>query len=189
MNKLFGVAVAGLLAIPAVADAQGIGAEAAGIYATLSGDDFQGIDAGFGLDAQLRFNAAPRFSIGAGVQLTSHGNNVVSENTRVTGFFAEPRLTFSMPASPLTPFLGARVGLARTSLSSGGTDVTSSGWLFGGTGGAMFRAGPMVNVVLAVVFASVSFGDFEVNGTSQPGTETSGTSLALRGGVSIKLGR
>lgn len=179
---LFGV-------VPAAAAAQGIGIEAAGIYATLSGDDFQGVDAGFGFDGQLRLNLAPRFSIGAGIQRTSHGNDVVPENFGVMGFFAEPRLTFSMPGAPMTPFIGARVALMKSSIESGGTEVKQSGYLLGGTAGAMFRAGPMVNIVAAVVFGSLSFGDQEVNGTEQPGTDTGGTSLAIRAGVNIKLGR
>lgn len=181
--------LAALVLVPSALLAQKIGLEAAGIYATLSGDDFQGVDAGMGLDAQIRFNVAPRISIGAGVQRTSHGNDVVPENFGVLGIFAEPRLTFSMPASPLTPFIGARVALMKSSIESGGTEVKQSGYLVGGTGGIMFRAGPMVNIVAAVVFGSLSFGDQEVNGTEQPGTDTGGTSLALRAGVNINLGR
>ena len=181
------VCLAGIM--PAVAAAQGIGVEAAGMYATLSGDDFTGIDAGMGFDAQLRINVASRFSLGGGFQMTSHGNNVVPDNFKVSAFFAEPRLTFSMPASPLTPFLGARVGRLSSKIESGGTEQTASGWEYGATGGAMFRAGPMLNIVVAVMYAAASFGDIEVNGTSQPNSDTSGSSLILRAGVNLRLGR
>jgi len=181
------LAVASLM--PVTVAAQGLGIEVAGMYATLSGDDFTGIDAGVGFDAQLRINLAPRVSLGGGVQRTSHGNDVVPDNYGVMAFFVEPRMTFSMPASPMTPFIGARVGRLSSSIESGGNEQEASGWMYGATGGLMFRAGPMVNLVVAVMYAAASFGDIEINGTTQPNSDTSGSSLVLRGGVSIKLGR
>ncbi len=189
MNRLFGVAAAVLLAVPAVANAQGIGVEAAGIYASLSGDDFQTTDAGFGFDAQLRLRTPGRLSLGAGLQYTSHNDDSIGESVGVLGVFAEPRLSFSVPASPITPFIGGRVGYLRRSVSAGGTDASSSGWLYGGTGGVTFRGGPMVDLMVAVVFAGASFSDYEVNGQAQTGTDASGSALAVRAGVSIKLGR
>lgn len=186
------IAVTGLALAAGAATAQvpgpvgGVALEFAGLYATLSGSDFQGINAGFGGDAQVRFGG--RLSLGLGAQYTSHGNDVVPDNSKVIGIFAEPRITFHVPASPITPYVGARVGWMNSSISSGGTDIKSSGYEAGATGGVMFRAGPMVQIVLAAVFASVHFGDQKVNGASQANSDTSGSSLAIRAGVRIGLG-
>lgn len=181
--KRLSLVVACLVLAPALVQAQNI--EAALLYATLSGDDFDGVDAGLGIDAQVRFRAGPRLTIGIGGQYTMHGVDISDEKFKVMGIFAEPRLTFSMPGASMTPFVGARLGYLRNSFSDTGTDVKASGWLLGGTGGLMFRAGPSMNIVLALMFASATFGDQEINGTTQANTDASGTSLALRAGVSF----
>ncbi|HXI19881.1 MAG TPA: hypothetical protein VNH46_02275 [Gemmatimonadales bacterium] len=158
------------------------------MYASLSGSDFDGTDAGFGLDGQVRFPLASSFTLGLGGQFTSHGLQGLSDNLKVLGIFAEPRLMFATPGS-LKPYLAARGGYLHESVSSGGSSASASGWYAGGGGGLLIAVGPMVSVDLGALFSTASFGDFSVNGTSVANTSTSGTVLSVRGGILVQLGK
>lgn len=184
-------ALTGFLACgPVLLPAQSFSFSAGGLYAALNGADFDGIDAGLGGDLQFRYHAARGFSIGGGVQYTSHGIDGISENFGVRGFFADARYAFERPSSPsITPYLGARVVLTHYSASSGGTDATADGTAFGPAGGMLIRLTPATQLDLGIVWFSVHFGDAEVNGTPQSGTDSNGSALALRAGVVIGFGK
>lgn len=175
---------------PVLLHAQSFSFSGAGLYATLSGSDFDGIDAGLGGELQFRYHAATGFSIGGGLQYTSHGVDGISENFGVRGFFADVRYAFqNQSSSSITPYLGARAVLTHYSISSSGTDVTASGTAFGPTGGILIRLAPTTQLDVGIAWFSVHFGDAEVNGTAQPDTDSSGSSLALRAGVVIGFGK
>src|SRR5256885_15453543 len=109
---------------PVVLPSQGFSFAATGMYASLSGSDFNGINSGLGVDAQLRYHAAKGFSIGAGLQYTSHGISGFSEHFGVRGIFADGRYTFASKSSPnLEPYLGLRIALAHYSVASGGSTL------------------------------------------------------------------
>lgn len=181
------VAAAALAAFAVSAEAQEskFGIEVAGMYATLSGDDFQGTDAGMGFDAQGRFSINPAFSLGAGVQRTSHGIDGASNDMGVLGFFAEPRYAFAMEGSSMKPFISGRFAMLKASLEEGGSDFEQSGMLFGFGGGAGFMVSPTVQLTGSVTYNIVDMGDLEIDGTKVPDSEASGSSLAVRFGVSF----
>ncbi len=154
----------------------------AGLYATLSGSDFSGTNAGIGADGQVRFSLGSAVTLGAGAQYTTHSVDGISENFNVIGIFAEPRYMFAAGASKVHPYLAGRGGWLRQSISSGGNDLKASGFFFGGGGGLVVGLGTSASLDLSVIFASVNFGEQELNG-SPTGFKPSGTSLALRAGI------
>lgn len=185
------VAVTAFLAcVPVSLPAQGFSFGASGMYAALNGADFNGVNAGLGGDLQFRYHAARGFSIGAGVQYTSHGVDGFSENYGVRAFFADARYAFERPSSPsVTPYLGARVGLAHLGISSGGTDLTANGTALGPAGGMLIRLTPTTQLDVGIVWFAVHFGNYSLNGSEQANTDTNGSALALRAGVTIGFGR
>jgi len=181
-----GVAGVAVVAPPAVAQ---VSIGAAGLYASINGSDFDGTDAGFGLDAQVRFPLGTGFSLGIGGQWTTHGIQGTSDNLGVLGVFGEPRYVFTTTSETLKPYLAARGGYLHESFSGGGIDASASGYFVGGGGGLVISVGPTVSVDLAVLWTTVSFGDATVNGSKVSNSNTSGSALAIRGGVLIGLGK
>jgi len=157
----------------------------AGLYATLSGDDFQGTNAGIGADGQIRFPLGQAgLSLGAGVQLTSHSVDGIDPNWSVIGVFGEPRYVFNTGgSSQLSPYIAGRAGWLHESISDGTDKLSASGFYFGGGGGLLIGLGG-VNLDIGVLFASVKFGELDLNGSST-GFKPSGTSLALRAGLAF----
>ncbi len=180
--------ILGTIATAGAAQARGFSLEGAGLYADVSGDDFSGTNAGVGFDAQARFSWGA-FSLGAGVQYSSHGLDGLSENLGVRGFFAEPRYAFPTAAGNLTPYLVGRLALLHERIEVGSSKAEANGTAFGGGGGLAIRLASTVDLSVSVLYAAVSFGDVELNGTEQPNTDTSGSTLALRAGIAVKFGR
>lgn len=186
---LAGLTVACALAGPVEAQsANPLSVEFAGIYATLSGDDFEGTDAGMGFDAQLRYTTGSQFTVGGGVQRTTHGIDGFDNNLAVLGFFVEPRMNIKMSGtSNLAPFLALRAAYLKESLSEGGSDLSASGYLIGFGGGLSMSASPSMSLTGTVTYNIVNFGEAEVDGTSIPDSDAGGSSLALRFGVNWRF--
>jgi hypothetical protein len=159
-----------------------IGFGVAGLYASLNGSDFDGTDAGIGVDGQVRFSIGGSGSLGIGGQYTRHGIQGISDNLKVLGVFGEPRYYFSVPGS-LKPYLAGRAGYLRESISSGGIDASANGYLVGGGAGLLVNAAPLLHLDLTVLFIGVSFGDTTIDGTKVPDSSSHGSALALRIGV------
>lgn len=178
-----------LLPVTAVAqDSPGFSVAGAVLYADVSGDDFQGTNAGFGFDAQGRYSWGA-FSLGAGFHYTTHDLEGLSDNLGVRGFFVEPRYAFNAGSPSLVPYLTGRLSLVKEKVESGPDKAEASGTAIGGGGGLLVRLGPTVHFDVSVTYAAVSFGDFELNGSTVPDSDTSGSSLALRAGVSVRLSK
>lgn len=158
-------------------------------YYTLSGDDFEGVDAGFGFEGNVRYTLLSGFQILGGVHYAIHGMEGLDENMNVLAIFAEPRYVFAIGSPTISPFVGGRAAWVRESVDIQGVDASASGFAFGGTGGLLFQVAPQVAIETSVLFAAVSFGDIEIEGESIDGTDTSGTTLALQGGIVISLPR
>lgn len=181
---------ASLACYPVFLSAQSFSLGAGGLYAALNGSDFDGINAGWGGDVQFRYHAARGLSIGGGVQYTSHGVDGFNENYGVRAFFADARYAFERPSSPsVTPYLGARVALAHYGVSSGGNELTADGAAFGPVGGLLIDLTPTTQVDFGIAWFSVNFGDAQLNGTTQSGTDSHGSALALRAGVVFGFGK
>lgn len=175
---------------PVLLCAQSFSFSASGMYATLSGADFAGINAGLGGDLQFRFHAARGFSVGGGAQYTSHGIDGVSENFGVRAFFVDARYAFPGASSvSVTPYVGGRVGLARYGISAGGSTLSANGTAFGPVGGILVRLSPAAQLDVGFAWFSTHFGDYSIDGNEQSGTDTNGTALALRAGVVFGFGK
>jgi hypothetical protein len=165
---------------------------ASGGYFSLSGDDYENTDAGFGFQGDVRFMASPNISVLAGF-----GYNMNSETDPTGGpdvdvntirILLQPRYMFRLTNSQLTPWVGGHVEWHQASADVSGSDVSANGFGFGGAGGVTWWASPTIGIEASVLFQSISFGDAEVDGQTVSGTDTSGTSLGIQVGVVIKLG-
>jgi hypothetical protein len=161
----------------------------AGAYADPNGSDFDGTNAGYGVQGQVRFPLGPSFSLGIGGQWTSHGIQGISENWSVVGAFAEPRYMFSTSSTQLKPYLTGSVFYLHESVSSGSDKVSANGFFFGGGAGVLIHAGKSASVDLSGFFGPINFGDFTFNGSKIGGSSTSGTGLEIRAGLLLDLGK
>ena len=187
----FILALGALCCIPALISAQSFSFGASGVYAALNGDDFAGINSGIGFDAQMRYHPKGKVSFGGGFQYTSHGIEGFSEHFSVTGFFIDPRYTFSLPASPkVSPYVGMRVAYAHWKVSSGGSSLTANGTAFGPGGGLLVKLSPNASLDVGLLWlVSVHFGNADLDGSEQPDTKSSGSAMGLRAGFQFGFGQ
>lgn len=164
-------------------------------------DDFETeFDAGFGFFALASWHTGP-FSLGGGVQRTTHGVEFNDEDLAVLSLFAEPRMRFTLAASPrLMPYVAARVGYSKLSsevLVDDGADeftvdVETSGIMFGGGAGLLFALTPNAAIDAGAHFNSTGYGDVEVSGFGEsetiPDSDGRANQLAFRVGVSFRFG-
>jgi opacity protein-like surface antigen len=182
------VALLAAAAVPAAAQSvPKFSLEPAAYYATVSGDDFEGVDAGMGFDVQgrVKFTA---LSLGLGWQRSSHGNDFVSENINASGLFVEPRYEFAS-AGPIKPYIGARLARVTQSLESEGSELKSTGFSYGAGAGIIMPLAGTVKLNTSASYNKVSYGNAEVDGSEIQDTDLSGSSLVLRVGVSLSFGR
>jgi hypothetical protein len=183
------VALLAAAAFPAAAQSVGpkFSLEPAAYYATVSGDDFEGIDAGIGFDVQgrVKFTA---LSLGLGYQRSSHGLEGIDENVNVSGIFVEPRYELGSAAS-IKPYLTARIGRVTQSIEAEGSELKASGMSFGGGLGVMVPLTSSVRLSTSASWNSLSLGEMEVDGDQIPDSKSSGSSVALRVGMSFSFGR
>ena len=174
-----------------VAVVPGFGIEAGIGYYPLSGDDFDLTDPGIGFEGEARYTWASGFQLAGGVSYNIHGVDVdvIDENLKVLGVFAEPRYLFALKSPNIAPFIGGRLSYLHQSLDRNGVSTGGNGWAFGGVGGLLFQVGQQVGIEVSVLFAAVSFGDFEADGFSIANTDTSGSTLGLRAGVVVNFPR
>ena len=158
-----------------------------GGFYTLSGDDFETTDAGFGLNGFVRYNFPSGFSISGGFQWNTHNDDFIGESITIIGVIVDPRYYFQLKTPTVTPFVGGRAGYLRESVTVAGFDLSASGFAFGGTGGILFQASPQFAIETTVSFQSLSFGDVDVDGTTVPNTDASGTSLGISAGLVISF--
>lgn len=197
MFKRIPILVGALAVLGASASAQsiqptgGLSVEAGALYNTVDGDDFEGTNAGMGFDVQGRY-AFSNFSLGVGFQRSSHDIDDASDNIIATAFFVEPRLAIPTSAG-FTPFLMARIGRAKQSLETdipdyGSAEMESSGLAFGFGGGLEFAIAFAAKLNLTASYSRISFDDIEVDGTTIPDSDSSGSSVMLRAGVGFTFG-
>lgn len=161
--------------------------EPAAYYATVSGDDFEGIDAGIGFDVQGRVKLTA-LSLGLGYQRSSHGIEGIEEDAVVSGIFVEPR--YEIPsAAAFKPYLTARLGRITQSVEGNGSELKASGFAFGAGAGVTLPLAGNVRLNTSASWNSMSFGEMELDGDQIPDSKTSGSSLALRVGMSFSFGR
>lgn len=182
------VAVVGLAGVSRQVAAQqrfefGLG----GGYYTLSGDDFEGTDAGMGLDAVGRIVWPSGLGVGLSLQRNTHSADFVDDDITVLGILGDVRYAFSPQGTNVRPYVGGRFGWVKESAEVLGDDAEASGWMFGAVGGVMFALSTAVTFDASVGLYQVSFGDGEIDGETIPDSDTSGSSLGLRLGLIFRL--
>lgn len=180
------------------------------LYADLNGDAHEGLDAGIGIEAQLRYNFPTRipFSIGVGYQRTTHGFVVddpefsVDSDVPLSGFFVEPRVVINAGSERVAPYVSARFSYLTQDFDDevffpelGGTariGIKSSGLTGNVGGGLLFNLAQNVNLDVGATFGFTNFGDTEytIEGESFTDDEDfgSGTNFVLRAGLVIGFG-
>jgi hypothetical protein len=187
MVRKFVAVLFALALIGASVSAAQVGIGVSGQYLSLSGSDFDGVDAGFGVEGNVLFPVGTSFRLGASAQWSTHGLTGSSESLDLLGVLAEGRYMFG-GGGKMTPYLGARGGWGQYSVSSGGSSAKATGYPIGGGGGLMIAMSPSLAIDVNAMFHTVSFGNAKVDGTEIPDSKASGTALQVRAGINFKLG-
>lgn len=158
-----------------------------------SGEAYEGLASGLGVEGQLRYTPSA-FSIGIGYQLSSHDltfPDASRETVTLAGIFAEPRYVVDVGSATYAPYLAARVALLTQSLEFDGLEASASGTQFNIGGGLLFRLTPRVNLDLGATYGAINFDDVTVSFDGQSatvdGSSGSGRNLVLRAGFTVGL--
>lgn len=175
---------------PTTAHAQGFGTSPGGFgidvnggYHDLGGDDFEGIEGGFGADATLRYNFASGFGVGAGGEIAFLGVEGTDENADLTELYGEVRYDFPT-GTAVRPFVAGRVGYAQLSPDEDVQDgFDLDGIAAGGNAGVAYWLSDEVALqgVALLNFLSLSADD----DLDFDDTDFSGTEFGAKAGVKV----
>lgn len=195
--------VAGGLLAPPPAAAQGTASgelqpELAISGGTLAGSDFGNVGPGGGGDLALRYGLTPRLSLGLVGQASWHGADGLDGPLRLLGAALEPR--WALGGGPgWTPFVSARLGVARWSVTESAdtltADVSAGGLQAGGGVGVAYALSGSAHVEVAALASYLSFGDARVDARlgeaessfTRANSGTAGSLLGLRASLRIRL--
>ena len=178
--------------------AQRLSVQASGLYVGTFGEAYDGLKAGPGIEAQIRYTPSA-WSFGGGFQFSPHNLNVEdfgTEKVNLAGVFFEPRRVIDIGNSSFAPYVSARLAFLRQSadFEVDGTNVKleASGTQVNGGGGILLRMSPNVNLDLGATFGLIHFGDVKAEIPGQgsinvDGTSGNGQNLVIRVGVAIGL--
>jgi len=141
---------------------------------------------GAGFEGQLRYTPVSLWSLGGGVQWSSHTSG--PDTLELSGAFLEPRYTVDIGSDRVAPYLAGRVALLQQSstLQVAG-DVSSNGAAAGAGGGLLIRGTPRVNLDLGAALLWQTLGDATGAGNSQVSFE-SFFGYVAKAGLSIGFG-
>lgn len=185
-----------LLAVAAPLEGQRlprIGLEAALVYASVSGDDFQDTDAGLGWDGQVQLGYRA-MSLGLGYERSSHHNDLLGEYVTATSLFVEPRFTLGRGGWAAIPYLSVRYSRTELSLDA---FIPGLGSLAADQKGYLLLAGPGLSVALAshvrmelaLLYGRASFETAKVNGQVLANSQRQGSAFHARAGLSLRTRR
>jgi hypothetical protein len=189
---LLSVGVAALLSGQLEAQsAQAFSIQVSGLYNGLFGNVFDGLQDGFGGEAQIRYTPGA-LSLGAGFQYTEHGLDQFTESARLYGGFFEPRYRIHTGSNVLAPYISARFSLLKMGFSGGDLSVSSDFIQLNGGGGLLYRIGPRINLDLGATYGydRLASGTFtsERNGPIATFPSRSGSNVVVRLGFAVGLG-
>jgi hypothetical protein len=173
--------------------AQRLSVQGSGLFINLFGDAFEGAEAGYGFEAQVRYTPSA-LSFGAGFQYTSHGVEGIDDRASLIGGFFEPRYVFSTSSSSLFPYLSGRFYLVQIKSENTATDVrtTATGLAANGGGGVLVRLASRVNADIGATYGYSRFSDFKFEDlstgiTGESDISNSGSNIVLRLGLTLGL--
>lgn len=171
--------------------AQAISLQVSGLYNGVFGNVFDGLQDGFGGEAQVRYTPGA-LSIGAGFQYTVHGLDFRAEDAKLYGGFLEPRYRIHTGSNVVAPYLSARFSWLEVGFTGGDLSITSSFIQLNGGGGILYRIGPRLNLDVGATYGynRLGAGDLksEMNGTQTPFPSSSGSNVVVRLGFAVGLG-
>jgi len=171
--------------------AQAISLQASGLYNGLFGSVFQGLQDGFGGEAQIRYTPSA-FSIGGGFQYTIHHIQNRTEDLKLYGGFVEPRYRIHTGSNVLAPYVSARFSLLKVGFTGGDLSITSNFIQLNGGGGLLYRLGPRVNLDVGATYGYDRLGGGtlrrKASGTSSSFASSSGSNVVFRLGFAVGIG-
>ncbi len=173
--------------------AQRLSAQGSIIYVSPSGDVYEGLGAGVGFEAQLRYTPSA-FSLGIGYQSSSHDIDLegfTNETATISGVFLEPRYVIDVGSMSYAPYIAARLALLSQSVDVEGLKASASGTQLNLGGGVLLRLTSRINLDLGATYGAIDFDDVEVSYQGQTatidGSGGSGKNFVLRAGLTIGL--
>lgn len=196
MTRILAVLAMAAIAAPISAQsAQRFSAQGSLLYVAPSGDAYEGLEAGAGFEAQLRYTPSA-FSIGAGYQQSSHDvfiDEFGNRTAKIAGVFVEPRYVIDVGSSSYAPYVAARLAKLTQSaeLEEYDVKVSASGTQMNLGGGVLVRLASRVNLDLGLTYGTIDFDDGEITWQGEKvvveGTGGKGNNLVLRIGATIGL--
>jgi hypothetical protein len=183
-----------LLTTPLMAQsAQRFSAQGSLLYVSPSGDAYEGLSAGAGFEAQVRYTPSA-LSIGLGYQRSSHdidlGEGFIEDAT-ISGVFVEPRYVIDVGSMTYAPYVAARLAKLTQAVEVEGLEASASGTQVNLGGGLLVRLTTRVNLDLGVTYGTIDFDDvtLEYQGDTVVIEETggSGQNVVLRAGLTVGL--
>lgn len=178
------LALAAALALPC----EGRGQFTVGVHTgvgVLAGDDFDGNEGGTTINLEAMVGATAGWQFGGGIQYTSLGLEERSESVGQLDVLGAARYMFQPDLAQL--YIGARGGFSRQSTELDGVSITGQGFSIGPSIGVILPF-PWFGFEIAMDARYLSYGDFERDGDTTPGSASTGVHLGGRVGLSFKLG-
>jgi hypothetical protein len=171
--------------------AQAISLQASGLFNGVFGRVFQGLQNGYGGEAQIRYTPSA-FSIGGGFQYTIHHIKNRTEDAKLYGAFIEPRYRIHTGSYVLAPYVSARLSLLKVGFTGGDLSISSNFIQLNGGGGLLYRLGPRVNLDVGATYGydRLSGGTLrsKVSNTSSQFESSSGSNVVFRLGFAFGIG-
>lgn len=147
---------------------------------------------GIGFEGQFRYTPASVWSVGVGIQYSSHPSG--SEKINILGVFLEPRYAIDIGSDKVAPYLAARLAYLHESSSldvDPGVLVTladfkSGGSAFGAGAGVLVRATSRINIDVGAAFVRQSFSSANSGGSTA--NFSSFTGYVAKAGLSLGFG-
>jgi hypothetical protein len=171
--------------------AQAISLQASGLFNGVFGSVFQGLQDGFGGEAQLRYTPSA-FSIGGGFQYTIHHIQNRTEDAKLYGGFVEPRYRIHTGSYVLAPYVSARFSVLKVGFTGGDLSISSTFIQLNGGGGLLYRVGPRINLDVGATYGYDRLGGGtlrrKASGTSSQFDSSSGSNVVFRLGFAVGIG-
>jgi hypothetical protein len=164
-----------------------LSAQASIIFQGLSGDAYEGVSGGIGLEGQMRRNFNNGRSLGAGLQYSRHSfaeGFGIDGDLSLLGLFLEPRIILNQSGTRSAPYASLRLAFLRQSTTVDGNGVSASGIQINGGGGILVVANARTNIDIGATIGAVKFGNYSTGVSAG-----SGLNFVLRVGVSLALGQ
>jgi hypothetical protein len=171
--------------------AQAISFQFSGLFNGVFGSVFQGLQDGYGGEAQIRYTPSA-FSLGAGFQYTFHHLANRTEDAKLYGGFIEPRYRIHTGSNVVAPYVSARFSLLKVGFTGGDLSISSNFIQLNGGGGLLYRLGSRVNLDFGATYGYNRLGAGTLrrksNGSSTTFDSSSGSNVVVRLGFAVGIG-